>query len=288
MTIYDILGLIFGALGTIGVVQLAYTIVCYNLPQEKLKSLDEVLDATRLLFDSVVEEGLLPDKRFVQKAAHRLQHYRELTEGLRSEVHSATSFTEKCHAMLSGLSRKISTLRNQIEKLRAVISSTSSKARRELRDNSSNCAISLDAKLEREGDAGNGMEEYRKGRKQLYDNHNIRLPPPVYSQIGTHCHSVPGYCQTIYVPEFTSHLVSSGIPARTSGIPSFATMVLENNCRNPASVPLDDCEPLVNASRPGKRCICSHLSEADVHALEHVLRQMLVALADVRGQQAEH
>lgn len=73
MTIYDILGLIFGALGTIGVVQLAYTIVCYNLPQEKLKSLDEVLDATRLLFDSVVEEGLLPDKRFVQKAAHRLQ-----------------------------------------------------------------------------------------------------------------------------------------------------------------------------------------------------------------------
>lgn len=69
---YDIVGVVLGVLGVFGVFQTLWSFVHYNLPAQRLKILDEILSDTAGLFQSVVEEGLVPDLRFAEATERKL------------------------------------------------------------------------------------------------------------------------------------------------------------------------------------------------------------------------
>ncbi len=72
MSGYDIANVFLGGLGVLAVFQTLLTVIHYNLPTQKFKELDEVLEDTKALFQSVVEEGLLTDPAFVRETEQRL------------------------------------------------------------------------------------------------------------------------------------------------------------------------------------------------------------------------
>lgn len=72
---YDILGAVLGVLGTIGTIQLIYSLVHFNLPSQRLKDLDDTLNGTIHFLYTAIEDGLLPDVVFVQTTQRRLSLY---------------------------------------------------------------------------------------------------------------------------------------------------------------------------------------------------------------------
>lgn len=70
---YDLIGLISGLLGTIGLVPLLWTLIHYQLPEYKLRQLDKALEETTTLLDSVIRDGLVPSASFVYLMQNRLR-----------------------------------------------------------------------------------------------------------------------------------------------------------------------------------------------------------------------
>lgn len=136
---FDILGVVFGALGVVGIIQLLCSIIYDQLPSQKFRVLEEVLKDTDALYLSGLEEGLLPN---AQEVKARLRGYvtqagrtpstnpqclpcayslQLLADDLRVKVYSATTMRSQCWEMLCGLSRRIGLLCAQAKALRASI-----------------------------------------------------------------------------------------------------------------------------------------------------------------------
>jgi len=128
----DILNLLLGILGAVGIFQMGYSAVHSNLPAQKLKVLDDNFNDTNIQFRSVIEDGLLVDPQFTRDIENHLHNIRYKQEELRAKVHSATTFKQQLHGWTSGLSKKISQLSAQTLLIRARISTTSEDERRRL------------------------------------------------------------------------------------------------------------------------------------------------------------
>ena len=63
---YDIANLILAVIGTIGVVQLFYSLVWTRLPAQRLKILDALMKETAGMLREGAEERVLPDVEFVR------------------------------------------------------------------------------------------------------------------------------------------------------------------------------------------------------------------------------
>lgn len=73
MTIpYDMLGLISGLLGILGLVPLLWALVHYQLPEYKLRQLDTALTETTTLLDAAIQDGFVPSASFVRVMQDRL------------------------------------------------------------------------------------------------------------------------------------------------------------------------------------------------------------------------
>lgn len=69
---FNIVGVILGAMGLVGVFQMGWSMIEYALPPQRFKALDEILEDTADLFQSVIEEGLIPDLSFIQRTENVL------------------------------------------------------------------------------------------------------------------------------------------------------------------------------------------------------------------------
>ncbi|THH16778.1 hypothetical protein EUX98_g9248 [Antrodiella citrinella] len=70
---YDLLGLIFGILGIVGLIPLLWAAVRYQLPHHKLRQLDATLEETNSLLESAIRDGLVPSVEFVLEMRHLLR-----------------------------------------------------------------------------------------------------------------------------------------------------------------------------------------------------------------------
>lgn len=70
---YDVLGLIFGVIGVVGLVPLVWTMVQYQLPQTRLKLLDATIEETTVLLEAAVRDGFVPSFVFVIESRHSLR-----------------------------------------------------------------------------------------------------------------------------------------------------------------------------------------------------------------------
>ena len=78
--VFDILGVVFGVLGLVGVVQIIYSVIHAQLPGQQFCELDEVMKETETLFMSSLEKGLIKDP---QELRVQLQQYVSAMGGLR-------------------------------------------------------------------------------------------------------------------------------------------------------------------------------------------------------------
>ncbi|KAI0944015.1 hypothetical protein AcV7_001950 [Taiwanofungus camphoratus] len=130
---YDIWGIVAGVLGTLSLIPMLASIVNDQLPSTKLMVLEETLLDTESLLRSVSEEGLFSNSNFISETGHRLLFFHSTAEEYRTATYCATTFMKQLKEMMKGLSAKISLLCMEVKKVRANISSTSSKQRERLR-----------------------------------------------------------------------------------------------------------------------------------------------------------
>lgn len=139
MGAFDILGLVFGVLGLLGVIQLIWAIVHYQLPTTKFTKLKKILEDTEATVLGSIEQGLVRNPQEVRTQldeyvfyeiwlpatssheASPMNRIRASAEALRVEVHSATTWSSQCCAMGWGLSRRIGSVTSQTKELRASV-----------------------------------------------------------------------------------------------------------------------------------------------------------------------
>ncbi|THH17230.1 hypothetical protein EUX98_g9168 [Antrodiella citrinella] len=131
---YDLLGLVFGILGVVGLVPLLWAVVRCQLPQHKLKKLDSILEEATALLHSAVQEGFVPSVAFVVEADCVLRNLRGHTENLRADVLSADGIRRQCLAAIKGLSTRVDVICQRVKDLRERIARVSEEERRKAAD----------------------------------------------------------------------------------------------------------------------------------------------------------
>jgi len=106
-----------------------------QLPSNKIKVLEELLDETQALFSSYAEEGYLPEESVKADIERRLARLRDETLELRSQVYRATTFAQHSTGFFAGLSLTIGRVCSQVKLLRADVISKSDIERLGRRDN---------------------------------------------------------------------------------------------------------------------------------------------------------
>ena len=70
---YNVLGLVLGIVGLLGLIPIANATIRHRFPRHKLKQLDDALDETTALLDSAVKDGFVPGAHFVMIVQGRLE-----------------------------------------------------------------------------------------------------------------------------------------------------------------------------------------------------------------------
>ncbi|KIJ06455.1 hypothetical protein PAXINDRAFT_158723 [Paxillus involutus ATCC 200175] len=151
---------VFGlVVGSISVIVLVFGFCRSQLPSNKIKVLEELLDETQALFSSYAEEGYLPEERVKADFETRLARLRDKTFDLRSQVYMATTFVQDYTGFIAGLSISIGRVCWQVKLLRADVISKSEIERLGRRDNAlllrqlPFCEIGLPQPLSHQADA---------------------------------------------------------------------------------------------------------------------------------------
>lgn len=109
-----------------------------HLPSQRIKELEELLGETQLLYESAVEDGLLPDGMLRSQMGERLAVYiqslwqriasdgilsslREATLTLRSRAYSATTWLKEYQEFFRGLSYSIGVACCDVKEIRASV-----------------------------------------------------------------------------------------------------------------------------------------------------------------------
>ncbi|KIJ16646.1 hypothetical protein PAXINDRAFT_168155 [Paxillus involutus ATCC 200175] len=127
---------VFGlVVGVISVTVLVFGFCRSQLPSNKIKVLEELLDETQALFSSYAEEGYLPEESVKTDIERRLARLRDETFELRSQAYRATTFAQDYTGFFAGLSRTIGRACLEVKLLRADVISSSEIERLGRRDN---------------------------------------------------------------------------------------------------------------------------------------------------------
>ncbi|KAH7887370.1 hypothetical protein F5I97DRAFT_1925826 [Phlebopus sp. FC_14] len=129
---FSIYSNVFGiVVGSVSLITLAFGLHMH-FPSKKIKYLESVLDETEKLFQSALEDGLLPQHKFTSWVEARLYQLREDTMLLRPRAYRATTWVQDCKELLKGLSLAIGKVCYQVRELRAEIITSSEAQRRNL------------------------------------------------------------------------------------------------------------------------------------------------------------
>ncbi|KAH7889165.1 hypothetical protein F5I97DRAFT_1923732 [Phlebopus sp. FC_14] len=123
---------VFGIIvGSVSLITLAFGFHV-NLPSNRMKTLEILLDETDKIFNSALEDGLLPEQEFIYKVKCHLYQLREDTMLFRLRVYCVTTWLQDCKELLKGLSVAIGKTCYELRKLRAAIVTSSEAQRRNL------------------------------------------------------------------------------------------------------------------------------------------------------------
>ncbi|GBE85433.1 hypothetical protein SCP_0706200 [Sparassis crispa] len=86
------------------------------------------------MWRTVVEEGLFRNSPFLERIEHKLSRFRSEAGELRTETHRATTFLLQLKGIITGLSLQIAYLCEEVNQLRATISTTTTEERKKLRN----------------------------------------------------------------------------------------------------------------------------------------------------------
>ncbi|KIJ20446.1 hypothetical protein PAXINDRAFT_7684 [Paxillus involutus ATCC 200175] len=112
---------VFGlVVGGVSLIVLVFAFCRSQLPSNKIKVLDELLDETQALVSSYVEKGYLPEE-VRANIERRLVRLGEDTFDLRSQAYRATTFTEDYTGFFAGLSLAIGRACLEVKRLRAEV-----------------------------------------------------------------------------------------------------------------------------------------------------------------------
>ncbi|KAH9922132.1 uncharacterized protein B0H18DRAFT_1121142 [Fomitopsis serialis] len=123
---------ITGAISLATVLPLLYTFVMTQIPLTKVKALEEAIDDTKDLLDSVIERGLLSDVGYIAKSKLALISIEGHAIDFKLSAYSAKTLGQQIKGMVTGVSYGIYRLCQQVNKLRADISETTSQAQMRL------------------------------------------------------------------------------------------------------------------------------------------------------------
>ncbi|CCM01523.1 uncharacterized protein FIBRA_03579 [Fibroporia radiculosa] len=129
---YNIFGAVTGALGTMGLVQILWVVIKSQLPSSKLKVFDQTFEETESLLRLVSEEGIFVNSDYIAVTRRDLIRIRARSEKYRNATYCATTFWKQLKGIVTGLSRKISVLCDEVVEVRANISSTTEETRNKL------------------------------------------------------------------------------------------------------------------------------------------------------------
>ncbi|CAL1712390.1 unnamed protein product [Somion occarium] len=295
---YDILGAVLGVLGTIGTIQLIYSLVHFNLPSQRLKDLDDTLNGTIHFLYTAIEDGLLPDVVFVQTTQRRLSLYRNLTERLRTRVHCATNFRQQCSAMANGLSSRINSLCGRVKAIRADISSVSENTRRLLEgenhcnDDNSSIGTIQQSSVAITTFGKSGIHPPLTGRLQILEDEpvpgiHIAPPPPVYTRsVRQHCHSPPA-----------NHTVLNLAPAALNAAFMDSYFHTPNDTDRLLDLPITtrsidrgqlDSDKFEPTKQDTETSLPSVISEVDLDRISNVLATALTAVRELQELKQRH
>ncbi|KAH9927736.1 uncharacterized protein B0H18DRAFT_271942 [Fomitopsis serialis] len=113
---------ITGAISLATVLPLLYTFVMTQIPLTKVKALEEAIDDTKDLLDSVIERGLLSDVGYIAKSKLALISIEGHAIDFKLSAYSAKTLGQQIKGMVTGVSYGIYRLCQQVNKLRADIS----------------------------------------------------------------------------------------------------------------------------------------------------------------------
>jgi len=123
---------ITGAISLATVLPLLYTFVMAQIPLTKVKALEEAIDDTTGLLNSVIERGLLSDVDYITKSKRALVGIEGQAIDFKLSAYSAKTLGQQIKGMVTGVSYGIYRLCQQVNKLRADISETTSQAQMRL------------------------------------------------------------------------------------------------------------------------------------------------------------
>lgn len=125
---WTISGLVLGAMGAIGLVQIAWAIIRIYLPEQQLKSLEEVLDENDHLLRAANEDGYLNEEEST-KLKKRLAQCHDKTEKLRVEVYNRLGTIGQLWGLCTGLTSGLMACESLAVDIRADISAITERER---------------------------------------------------------------------------------------------------------------------------------------------------------------
>ncbi|THH20214.1 hypothetical protein EUX98_g8620 [Antrodiella citrinella] len=116
---YDLLGLIMGILGVVGLLPLLWAPVRYQLPQHKIKQLDALLEESSTLLESAVEKGFVPHAEFIIETRNLLHILQGRTESLRiAAIDGLSGHIDRVYTNAKGIRWRIATV-SEMERRKA-------------------------------------------------------------------------------------------------------------------------------------------------------------------------
>ncbi|THH16195.1 hypothetical protein EUX98_g9343 [Antrodiella citrinella] len=183
---YDLLGLILGVIGVVGIIPLIWTVISYQLPRYRLQQLDTTLQETTSLLEAAIQDGMVSNAKFVHEVQNGLRIHHGFTESLRAEVLCAHGFRQQCAAAVKGLSGRVDHVCTEVQKLRGRIATASDEERRKAAEREATRvaaarASSIDSshfEVAANYDASN--KDDKLGALEA-DMSALALPPPTYT-----------------------------------------------------------------------------------------------------------
>ncbi|OAX37858.1 hypothetical protein K503DRAFT_206434 [Rhizopogon vinicolor AM-OR11-026] len=116
---------VFGlAVGTVSISGILLGFCRSHLPSQRIKELEELLGETQGLYESAVEDSLLPDGMLRSQMEDKLTILRDDMLKLRSRAHSATTLLKDYQEFFKGLSYDIGVACCDVKETRASVTTT--------------------------------------------------------------------------------------------------------------------------------------------------------------------
>ncbi|CDO77757.1 hypothetical protein BN946_scf184993.g20 [Trametes cinnabarina] len=146
---FNVWGAVASVIGTIALIPVLLPFIKSRLPSAMITGLIDVHKETQELFDTAIRDGLITDSNDLYLFKVHLTDAAIRVDELRAEVYAIATWQEDVAKWWYGVSRSISSLRNNLNKIRVQLAKRNSKERKKLASQGHATAIAVP--MHREG-----------------------------------------------------------------------------------------------------------------------------------------